>query len=603
MPENSIPEANNLQDSISENNKPEDISPPSNNLADIQNNTLNNPSLTVLNDLRGIKKCIYSVYKKINDPKGKDSLSAIHEKLESISKDTLSSILYQLDSVAKTINDNKTNHTLSSILQQLDSVSNKVNDPRILLAVRQQLDNVSKTINDPKIKDTLSFIQQQLKSISNENEEETRNVKKNIKKTFSVIRWATLGLITLIALVTVFTSFFVYQNYAIKYRIESFIGDTSGKMSKNFEELVKVGDFKSAFFMFSKKTTDLLDELKLTKEALNATQSLLSVRISKIEKDSGDASKEFKVRSEQMVKSFDNLKTGFDQFGMITQKNLNESLDSIRDGFSKRSDEIRADSSKRLDEIKKELGGQLGSQISSLDKSLSNGMVSLDKRVKASENGLFNVEKIFKVPDSTKMDPVQLLLDDGSAMADYRFQDAVNAILSVMGDSIRRSPKRKIGLTLGHDGQLAVKAKTDILYEDGYQNLRNDSTNFRVDRNSPTNHLDLLESAVSQLSATKSDGQKILILITGGTNKIPLINSDIAKSCEQAKIAVFVLQLSFGAGDSPSPVLSAISIESGGHFTTIFFPANLEGPKLDQNKTLLKRALFSCLGLSESVER
>ncbi len=600
MPENSIPEANNLQESISENNKAEDITPPSNNLADIQNNTLNNPSLTVLNDLRGIKKCIYSVYKKINDPKGKDSLSAIREKLESISKDTLSSIQQQLDDLSKTINDNKTNDTLSSIQQQLKSIHNDPKIKDILSSIQQQLKSIH---NDPKIKDTLSFIQQQLKSISNENEEETRNVKKNINKTFSVIRRATLGLITLIALVTVFTSFFVYQNYAIKYRIESFIGDTSGKMSKNFEELVKVGDFKSAFFMFSKKTTDLLDELKLTKEALNATQTLLSVRISKIEKDSGDASKEFKVRSEQMVKSFDNLKTGFDQFGMITQKNLNESLDSIRDGFSKRSDEIRADSSKRLDEIKKDLGGQLGSQISSLDKSLSNGMVSLDKRVKASENGLFNVEKIFKVPDSTKMDPVQLVLDDGSAMADYRFQDAVNAILSVMGDSIRRSPRRKIGLTLGHDGQLAVKAKTDILYEDGYQNLRNDSTNFRVDRNSPTNHLDLLESAVSQLSATKSDGQKILILITGGTNKIPLINSAIAKSCEQAKIAVFVLQLSFGAGDSPSPVLSAISIESGGHFTTIFFPANLEGPKLDQNKTLLKRALFSCLGLSESVER
>lgn len=603
MSENSVPKANNPQESISGDNIPEDITPLGNNLAEIQNITLNNPTSTVLNDIRGIKKCIYSVYKKINDPKGKDSLSAIREKLESISKDTLSSILHQLDNVSKTINDPKTNDTLSIILQQLDSVSNKVNDPRILLAVRQQLDNVAKSINDPKNKDTLSSIQQQLKSISNENEEETRNVKKNINKTFSVIRRASLGLITLIALVTVFVSFFVYQNYAIKYRIESFIGDTSGKMSKNFEELVKSGDFKSAFFMFNKKTTDLLDELKFTKEALNATQNLLSVRISKIEKDSGDASKEFKVRSEQMVKSFDNLKTGFDQFGLITQKNLNESLDSIRAGFSKRSDEIRADSSKRLDEIKKELGGQLGSQISSLDKSLSNGMVSLDKRVKASENGLFNVEKIFKVPDSTKMDPVQLVLDDGSAMVDYRFQDAVNAILSVIGDSIRRCPKRKIGLTLGHDGQLAVKAKTDILYEDGYQNLRNDSANFRVDRNSPTNHLDLLESAVSQLSATKSDGPKILILITGGTNKIPPINSDIAKSCEQAKIAVFVLQLSFGAGDSPSPVLSAISNESGGHFTTIFFPANLEGLKLDQNKILLKRALFSCLGLSESVER
>jgi hypothetical protein len=105
------------------------------------------------------------------------------------------------------------------------------------------------------------------------------------------------------------------------------------------------------------------------------------------------------------------------------------------------------------------------------------------------------------------------------------------------------------------------------------------------------------------LSAIKTEGQKILVLVTGGMNtKIP--NSiDIVKSCDQAKIAVFVMQLSAGAGDSPSPALSAVSNESGGNFTTIYFSANLEGPKLDTNRNLLRRALFSCLGISESVER
>lgn len=387
-------------------------------------------------------------------------------------------------------------------------------------------------------------------------------------------------------------AFAVFQNHSVENQIQSSIVDTNKNMQKTFEELIKDGEFKKAFSIFNKKTTDATMELKLTKDQLASTEKSFAEKFSRMQKDSKDGSDELKSTSGKLAEAFDSLKTRFEAFESSTQKSLQDSLTTIKTDFGT-----------KLVEIKKELTSLTNTQIGALDTKLSKRVDPIEKNLKQVDNSLYNLDRIFKTPDSGKMGAVQIAIDDGSGMDAYNYQEAVDSVLSVMSDSIRRTPKRKVGLVIGHDARVAVKAKTDIQYDADFQNLKRDSANFRVDRNSTTNHLEFLESSISQLSFVKDESRKTLILITGSTQKIPQSGADLVKNCDQGNLSLFVIQLTSGFGDSPSAILSGIGTESGGQFTTLYFPTGQQGEKMEKNKALLRRTLLNYLGLSESIDR
>ncbi len=411
--------------------------------------------------------------------------------------------------------------------------------------------------------------------------------------------------------VLILSSLSFYWLFYMDKDVRKSVLETNQNTSKSFDDLLKSGDFKGAFSVFNRQTSDAVLELKATRGALLVTEQNLLDRYDSIQKDVAAARK---ANAELTAASTRAYQKGIDETRELlgkfkdefnaeisrVNKEMSDLSPQILASSRKDADLLKKDLSKQVDDLKKDIDVKHSRREADFDKTFTKRFEAFEKGLKVVDNGLHNLERTFSLPDSAKAETLLFLVDNGSGVARYQYQEVCDVLVACIGEGVRRTPKRKIGLIAGNNARLTTVLKVDVQYESDLAGLRPIPEGLQVDKNSETDPQAVLDAAISKLALVPGNNtKKVLVYITGDAGNSPASVSDLRKNAEDAKIAVVVIQLTQGAGDGPSAHLASLATETGGEFITINLGRDLEKEKQGRARQMLRRSLLNALGLSE----